>query len=311
LISNGKSIFKRIMRGLVSIVVPALNRGFVIGRALESLLAQTYEDWETLIVNDGSNDQTSDVVKEYSKRDRRITLIQHDRRKGAQAARNTGLRQARGQWIAFLDSDDQWLAHSLEARLSFAGKSCVVHSECYVLEEEGPPRLFGVPPLRGRVYPELLRSPGPMFQSLLFSREACSRLGWLDENIVAYQEWDTAIRLAKHCSFEFVAEPTFIYDCRHAKTISKDSLQAAVGYEQVVNKHRWAMLRHLGPEPLARHYQRAAYYYMQAEQEMHGRRCLLRAAMWWPFRLSVVPATKSFVANRISRKLTHAHRNSS
>ena len=278
------------MQGLVSIVVPAFNRGFIIARALDSLLMQTYENWEALIISDGSNDHTSEIVKKYRKRDARISLIEHNKQKGAQAARNTGLRQARGQWIAFLDSDDQWLAHSLEARLSVAGKSRVVHSECYVLEEGSPRRLFGVPPFRGWVYRELLRAPGPMFQGLLLSREACSRLGCLDENIVAYQEWDTAIRLAKHHSFEFVAEPTFIYDCRHANTISKDSLREAIGYEQVVNKHRWAMLRYLGPQRLARHYQQAAHYYMQAKQEMRGRRCLLRAAMCWPFRFSVAPA---------------------
>lgn len=297
------------MRGLVSIVVPAFNRGFIIPGALESLLMQTYEEWEALIVNDGSNDHTSEVVKEYSKRDRRIVLLQHDRRRGAQAARNTGLRQARGQWIAFLDSDDQWLAHSLEARLSVAGKSRVVHSECYVIDGEGERRLFGVPPLRGNVYLDLLSRPGPMFPALLISREALLRLRYLDERIVAYQEWDTAIRLAKHFSFEFVGEPTFIYDCRHGNTISKNTLTEALGYEQIIDKYRWSILRYLGPKVLARHYQQAAFFYHKAKEEKRANRCSARAAICWPFRPGLISAGKKRFLKPITKKSVDAHRN--
>jgi glycosyltransferase involved in cell wall biosynthesis len=284
----------------------------MIREALESILRQTYQDWEALIVNDGSTDDTSEVVKEYRRKDSRIRLIEHDRQRGAQAARNTALRAARGKWIAFLDSDDRWLPDSLEVRLKATKKgSQVVHSECYVFEGEGDLELFAVPPLRGQVYRELLRKPGPMFQGLLISRGAFARLGYLDEKIVAYQEWDTAIRLARHCCFEFVAEPTFIYDCRHADTISKDSLREAVGYEQIVNKHRWSILRHLGPKALAHHYQQAAFFYLKAKRAEHANRCSIRAAMCWPFRSGLVSGGKKHFLKLMTKRWTHAHRNSS
>ncbi|PYJ71675.1 MAG: hypothetical protein DME76_01130 [Verrucomicrobia bacterium] len=300
------------MQGLVSIVIPAFNRGFMIREALESILRQTYQDWEALIVNDGSTDDTSEVVKEYRRKDSRIRLIEHDRQRGAQAARNTALRAARGKWIAFLDSDDRWLPDSLEVRLKATKKgSQVVHSECYVFEREGDLELFAVPPLRGHVYRELLRKPGPMFQGLLISRGAFARLGYLDEKIVAYQEWDTAIRLARHYCFEFVAEPTFIYDCRHADTISKDSLREAVGYEQIVNKHRWSILRHLGPKALGHHYQQAAFFYLKAKRVKHANRCSIRAAMCWPFRSGLVSGEKKHFLKLMTKRWTHAHRNSS
>ena len=300
------------MHGLASVVVPAFNRGFMIREALESILRQTYQDWEALIVNDGSTDDTSEVVKEYRRKDSRIRLIEHGRQRGAQAARNTALRAARGKWIAFLDSDDRWLPDSLEVRLKATKKgSQVVHSECYVFEGEGDLELFAVPPLRGHVYRELLRKPGPMFQGLLISRGAFARLGYLDEKIVAYQEWDTAIRLARHCCFEFVAEPTFIYDCRHADTISKDSLREAVGYEQIVNKHRWSILRHLGPKALAHHYQQAAFFYLKAKRVEHANRCSTRAVMCWPFRLGLISGGKKHFVKLMSKRWTHAHRNSS
>ncbi len=280
------------MQGLVSIVVPAFNRGFIIGAALESILHQTYQNWEALVVNDGSSDGTRQIVREYARRDARIRLIEHEHQKGAQAARNTGIRSARGGWIAFLDSDDRWLPHSLEARLKLTqnGLRHVIHSDCYVLlSGSNNPERFGVPPMQGQVYTELLQRSGPMFQALLVSRDALTAINYLDESIVAYQEWDTAIRLARHCSFEFVTEPTFIYDCRHASTISKDRLREALGYQQIVDKHRWPILRYLGPKVLAHHYEQAAFFYHKAKDEKRAKRCSVKAKICWPFRRGLVP----------------------
>jgi glycosyltransferase involved in cell wall biosynthesis len=275
------------MKGLVSIVVPVFNRGFIVREALESILNQTYQGWEAFVVNDGSTDDTSKVVKGYMRKDSRIRLIEQDRQRGAQAARNTGIRSARGTWIAFLDSDDRWLPHSLEARLKLTQKGShhVVHSDCY-MQSPGSNELerFGVPPMQGQIYKELLRRPGPMFQGLLVSKEALSRIGLLDETIVSYQEWDTAIRLAKHHAFGFVLEPTFLYDCRHADTISKDVLRAAEGYEQVFAKHLWSIFRFLGPNALAWHYQTAAGLYFKAGDENNAHRCLRKAFLFSPFR---------------------------
>jgi glycosyltransferase involved in cell wall biosynthesis len=302
------------MQGLVSVVVPAFNRGFIIGAALESVLNQTYQDWEAVIVDDGSTDNTREIVRDYARSDSRMRLIEHQHQKGAQAARNTGIRNARGAWIAFLDSDDRWLPHSLEARLRLLQKGLhhVVHSDCYMLSS-GSNNLerFGVPPMQGQVYTELLRRSGPMFPALLVLKRALTAINYLDENIGAYQEWDTAIRLAKHFSFEFVAEPTFIYDCRHADTISKDSLREAVGYEQIVNKHRWSILRHLGAKALAHHYQQAAFFYLKANQEDHANRCSIRAVMCWPFRLGLISGKKKHFVKLMSKRWSHAHRNSS
>ena len=160
------------------------------------------------------------IIAMLAQEDERIRFLRHDSNRGAQAARNTGIRAAKGEWIAFLDSDDQWFSESLEVRLQLAMEKRlhVVHSECSVLRSESTePRRFGIPRMQGQVYKELLRRPGPMFQGLLVSKEALTRINLLDETIVSYQEWDTAIRLAKYYDFGFVAEPTFLYDCRHAR----------------------------------------------------------------------------------------------
>jgi glycosyltransferase involved in cell wall biosynthesis len=272
---------------LVSVVIPAYNRAQFIEGAIQSVLTQTYTNLEVIVVDDGSTDNTVPILEEYARKDPRIRLIQHSHRKGGQAARNTGIHTAQGQWIAFLDSDDQWLPNSLDVRLQIARSKGlhVVHSECYVLKP-GSVQLqrFGHSRLQGNVYRLLLRRCGTLFPSFLLSKEALTRIGYLDETIVSYQEWDTAIRLAKYYEFAFVQEPTFIYDCSSADTISKDLLRTAQGYEQVFLKHRRSILCRLGPKALASHYQRAADLYREANEEDEARRCFRIAILLWPFR---------------------------
>jgi glycosyltransferase involved in cell wall biosynthesis len=273
----------------VSVIIPTHNRAQFIQRAIASVLEQSPAVLEVIVVDDGSKDETESIVTNCARKDARIRFLRHDRQKGAQAARNTGLRAAQGEWIAFLDSDDQWLPDSLTSRLRAAKERAlqVVHSECYVHNAgSASPEPYGVPPMQGRIYSEILRTlgVGPLYPSLMFTREALAKIGFLDESIVSYQEWDTAIRLAKYYEFAFVAEPTFLYDCRHDVSISKDVLRAAKGYEQVVRKHWWAFLFHAGPKGLAAHYQLVASYYWRVNDETQAKRCHFISNLLWPFK---------------------------
>ncbi len=272
---------------LASVVIPTHNRVALVWRAVESVLAQTCRDLEVLIVDDGSTDATTQVLAERIREDSRVCVVRHAQRKGAQAARNTGIRTSSGEWIAFLDSDDVWLPDSLELRLQQAMRkgAQVVHSECQVWEPgAGEPRLFRVPPMEGQVYDDLLRRPGPVFPGLLVRKKALLRVGCLDETIASHQEWDTSIRLAQHDEFAYVGAPTFIYDRRHADSMSRSPLLEAMGYEQVFAKHRWPVLRHLGPRALASHYQTAAGLYQTANDAAEANRCSRTAFLLWPFR---------------------------
>jgi glycosyltransferase involved in cell wall biosynthesis len=272
---------------IVSIVVPAYNRAGTIASCLESIARQTYPHWEAIVVDDGSVDGTPAIVEALAKREPRLRLVRHGSNQGAQAARNTGILAARGTWIAFLDSDDRLLRQSLERRLAVATirKVEVVHSDCYVLTPDEGRRRFGVPPMAGHVYGEVLARPGPMYQGLLVKREALARIGALDESILAYQEWDTAIRLAAHYEFGYVEEPTFLYDCRAQDGISRNLLRGALGYEQIVRKHRRLMLRHAGPAALGRHYQTLSTLFARAGAKKQAWRAGMLALLWGPFRL--------------------------
>ena len=105
--------------GLVSIITPAYNAAEYIAESIESVLAQTYPNWEILIVNDCSKDNTAAIVQSYAAKDKRIKLINLKQNSGAAVARNTAIQNSRGRYIAFLDSDDLWKKDKLQKQLSF------------------------------------------------------------------------------------------------------------------------------------------------------------------------------------------------
>ncbi|MBR2324492.1 MAG: glycosyltransferase family 2 protein [Clostridia bacterium] len=106
------------MAGLVSIIMPSYNTGRFIKETIESVLAQSYSDWELILVDDCSKDNTDEVVSQYLA-DARIRYIKNETNSGAAVSRNRALREAKGKWIAFLDSDDLWAPEKLEKQIRF------------------------------------------------------------------------------------------------------------------------------------------------------------------------------------------------
>ena len=105
-------------RGLVSIIMPSYNTGSYIAQSIQSVLAQTYSHWELIIVDDCSTDNTDEVIANYLS-DSRIVYLKNETNSGAAVSRNRALKEAKGKWIAFLDSDDLWLPEKLDKQISF------------------------------------------------------------------------------------------------------------------------------------------------------------------------------------------------
>lgn len=97
----------------ISVIIPTYNRASSVNKAIESVLVQSYQDYEIIVVDDGSTDETRDILKPFRERIRYI----YQENKGVSAARNTGIQKAKGEWIAFLDSDDEWLSNKLEMQM--------------------------------------------------------------------------------------------------------------------------------------------------------------------------------------------------
>ena len=127
------------IEGLVSIIMPSYNAARFIGESINSVLLQTYSNWELLIVDDCSKDNSVEVVRKFANIDKRVVLFSLEKNVGAAAARNVAIEHAQGQYIAFLDSDDVWDEYKLEKQLASMKQYSYVFtfSNYYVMEENG------------------------------------------------------------------------------------------------------------------------------------------------------------------------------
>lgn len=125
--------------GLVSVIMPSWNTGKFIAESIQSVIDQTYENWELIIVDDCSTDNTDEVVAKF--RDKRIRYFKNEKNSGAALSRNRALREARGEWIAFLDSDDLWNPDKLEHQINFMNEHgyTLSYTEYEKIDEESKP----------------------------------------------------------------------------------------------------------------------------------------------------------------------------
>ena len=123
--------------GLVSIITPTFNSANFIEETIKSVLSQTYPNWEMIIVDDCSGDDTEEIVSQYVREDTRIKYIRLEKNSGAAVARNKAMREAEGEYMAFLDSDDIWTAEKLSEQLSFMQEHNVSCTDYEQISESG------------------------------------------------------------------------------------------------------------------------------------------------------------------------------
>lgn len=127
------------VNGLVSIIMPSYNTAKYIRESIESVINQTYVNWELIIVDDCSSDETDSIVASFE--DNRIRFLKNEKNMGAALSRNRALRETNGEWIAFLDSDDLWTSDKLEKQIEFMKKNkigCSCTYSTYIDEESSP-----------------------------------------------------------------------------------------------------------------------------------------------------------------------------
>ncbi len=187
-------------RPAVTVVIPTFNRAAIVVRAIRSVMRQTCQDWELIVVDDGSTDGTEQAVKGLS--DNRIKYIRHDRNRLAGAARNTGIRYAQGEYVAFLDSDDEWPPEKLQKELEVFRNSDpavgLVYTGKMILDETGRVLEIRMATKSGWVFDALLDSNFIGSSSLVtVKKQALERVGGFDETLVSHQDWDLCLRVAR------------------------------------------------------------------------------------------------------------------
>ncbi len=269
----------------VSVVLPAYNRAGVIGGAIESVLRQSFTEFELIVVDDCSTDATAAEAAAIA--DPRIRLIRHEANRGASAARNTGIGEARGTWVAFQDSDDEWLPLKLEkqmARLAAPGADYVaIYSGMLILGAPeaggagiGRPAISYMPRpdlelIEGDILPTLMRTSIVSTQTLMARRDLLLRIGGFDESMPALIDWECMLRLALLGPVACVDEP-LVLQRFSANSITRDALRRAEARDRAVEKHRAVLER--DPAALAR-----LYYVVAGEHRITGNYPAARRAL--------------------------------
>jgi glycosyltransferase involved in cell wall biosynthesis len=194
----------------VSVVIPTFNNSQLLPRAIQSVLEQTFSDIEVLIIDDGSTDNTPEVVASFLA-DPRVRYIRHDINLGPSATRNTGIREARGDLVAFLDSDDWWdkekLYLQLQALIDERYSACAARA--YIVDSDG----IREQPVRSSADSETLYrnllygNVIPGSNSSVIVRTSCfDAIGMFDEELLSAEDQDLWLRLAAHYRFIFLVD---------------------------------------------------------------------------------------------------------
>lgn len=198
---------------LVSVVVPAYNAVRTLAATLQSVLDQTVQDFEVIVVDDGSSDGTVEVAQAVD--DQRIRVIVQENG-GAGAARNTGIADAAGTWVAFLDADDVWLPIKLERQLAYLSGFADVHAvqagALFVDDSLEVLHARRCTPSKDALWETLLFQNLPAFLStLLIRRSILEEIGYFDTELEILEEWDMAIRASRFANMGSIEEPLCLY----------------------------------------------------------------------------------------------------
>jgi glycosyltransferase involved in cell wall biosynthesis len=225
----------------VSVIIPTRNRAHFLRTAIASVLNQTFQHFELVVVDDASSDNTREIVAAFQ--DQRIKYFRHGINKGGSAARNTGILNSSGEYIAFLDDDDEWLPEKLAKQIEVLRSSDLKVGAVYTgyLDiEAASGRVIGqqIPSRRGNLSAHLLaENCVGSASSVLMKRDCFDRVGLFDEDLPCSQDYDLWIRVAKEYFFECVQLPLFKYSV-HENKISTDADARYRGLNIIKEKYR-------------------------------------------------------------------------
>jgi glycosyltransferase involved in cell wall biosynthesis len=257
----------------VSVNICCHNSERHLEETLRSVFAQTWTDWELVLINDGSTDGTDAIVRQHVAAGRPIVYHAQENH-GLSAARNEALRRSSGELVAFLDHDDLWEPDKLARQVPLFDANArvgVVFSDCVNFTERGfSYRQFTrFPPAAGMVFGRLLRNYFPNLQTVVVRRAAIDELDeWFDARFRVCEEADLFLRIARRWEFDYVAAPLARWRLHAASTSAHSRERFAVEMEMILDK-----LEALDPERLRRHAADAAAFRSQARR--------IRARLAW------------------------------
>lgn len=237
----------------VSVILPTYERPDLLERAIGSVLQQTYRQWQLIVVDDNeptsaSKNDTASIVSRLATYGR-IDYIQHEGNRGGAAARNTGIKRADGEVVAFLDDDDTWHPEKLQAQIKVLAAATdsvgLIYAGVEAIDVGTGTSHVLRPTKRGSLYPDILASNFVGTTSgFLCKRELLLQVGMFDESLAAAQDYDLCIRLAEVCEFDFV-DRVFIKRYKHPGTrITHNLHEKIAAFQSIYEKHRATLEEH-------------------------------------------------------------------
>jgi len=231
----GKRCFPdQVSNDLVSIITPSYNSEKFISQTIESVLSQTYKNWEMIIVDDCSTDKSREIIEEYTRKDNRIKLIKLDKNRGPAIARNRAIEEAKGRYIAFLDADDLWLPNKLEKQINFMKENNLefTYSGYMLIDEENNVLGEFIPPKEVTYYSILKTNPIGCLTAIYDTK----KLGKIYmPNIIKRQDYGLWLKILKKIkSTKGICETLAVYRIRR-NSVSSNKLEAA--------KYQWKIYR--------------------------------------------------------------------
>jgi glycosyltransferase involved in cell wall biosynthesis len=270
----------------VSVVIPTHNRAEFLRTAIQSVLKQTFQNFEIIVVDDASEDHTSAVIKSVG--DARIRYVRHETHSGQGATRNAGLHKASGEYVALLDDDDEWLPEKLEKQVRVLDGSSSNVGMVYtgVLRIEASSRRLIdriIPGKRGSLFQDLCQKNWIGGCSSVMVRRSCfEKVGWFDEELAAQADYDMWLRISQEFDIEYIREPLVFY-IAHDNTISTNYESRIQGMEMQLRKYGSLFSR--DPRNYSRRYFALGVYYSLNGNIKKGRDALLKAITLYPFAL--------------------------
>lgn len=271
------------MRPMVSVILPTYNRAYILKRAIDSVLAQTYPNFELIVIDDGSTDNTMELLSHYH--DPRLVVLAPGKRGGAAAARNRGIEVAKGDYVAFQDSDDEWFLEKLDRQVthieSYPDASVSVCGSLCVPVEVNAVGYRGADILRRVGAFMTLMRYGNQFSTpaWLIRRSKLDQVGPFDESFLTWEDWELSMRLDAIGGFVALDEPLYIaYDTRGSVKANKNAFAATL--EAVMRKHpQWVSTSR---RVLSRHYWLMATWERASDRPVSARRYFVKSFLTDP-----------------------------
>lgn len=203
----------------VSVIIPAYNAETFLSRTIQSALNQTFRDFELIIVDDGSTDNTKEIVRKFQVNNSQIKYFLKENSGGPAGPKNLGLKKSKGKFIAFLDHDDEWLPEKLEEQVeSFENStdSKLGIIICYpVLVHSNKKKIFEIPSLEEETFKKILL--GNFIYScsgVMIKKEVIEKVGYFDEKLKYADDWDMWIRIIFRYNLSIIKKPLFYHHIR-------------------------------------------------------------------------------------------------